>query len=382
MKQLIFDDISLTSEDKNHFHDKIVAQMRKYLWLPLCLMLGFQLYNIMYTLHYTSFTLVSTASKVYFVLYLIMFAALVFSGLALYFSPLKHNSELTLRVAWLLSAFILLWTLCITVYDQRVSDNTAIFTQAMLSIAILVYMPPKVFLPLFLSDQLLFFIFLPLFQTGKFGDNYGIYVNSTWNTLIAVFISYLRYHTSVQNYKKNLIIQNKNSLLVEANQKLKDLLVKDQLTQVYNRYYLSEYLNSLCQSQTSGRTVQFYMIDIDDFKLYNDHFGHIRGDICLQKIASALQDIFKEGALFRFGGEEFLGIITNDIIDYTFGESICDYIRKLHLKSPVPNQYVTISIGFSSGTVDSETAWEELLKKADTALYTAKRNGKDQIRYT
>lgn len=379
MKQLIVNKINLNSEENKRFHERMIAQMRKYLWLPLCLMLAFQLYNIIYTLHYTSFTLRSTASKVYFVLYLSMFTILFISGIVFYFSPLKHNSELTLYASWFLAASILLWALSITVYDQRTSDNTVVFAQAMLSVAILFYMPPKVFFPLFLCNQILFLIFLPLFQTGEFGDNYGIYVNSAWNTLIALFISYFHYHSSIQSFKTNLIIEDKNSLLMEANQKLNDLAKKDQLTQVYNRYYLSEYLNSLCQ--TSDRAVQFYMIDIDNFKLYNDHFGHICGDICLQKIASALQDMFKEGYLFRFGGEEFLGILNSDVIDLTFGESICNHIRKLNLESPVSNQCVTISIGFSSGTVDNEAAWEKLLKKADTALYTAKRNGKNQIVY-
>lgn len=379
MNQFTSKKTNLNNEENKHFQEKMTEQMRKYLWLPLCLMLVFQLYNILYTLHYTNFTLRSTASKVYFVLYFFMFIVLLFSGIIFYISPLKHDSELTLHASWLLAAFILLWALCITVYDQRTSDNTALFTQAMLGVAVLFYMPPKIFFPLLLSDQILLLIFLPLFQTGEFGDNYGIYVNSTYNTLIALFICYFHYHISIQNFKSNLIIEEKNLLLIEANQKLGDQAKKDQLTQVYNRYYLSEYLNSLCH--TSNQAVQFYMIDIDNFKLYNDYFGHICGDACLRKIASVLQDIFKEGCMFRFGGEEFLGILNSDILDPAFGESICSRIRELDLDSPVPGQCVTISIGASSGTVNNEAAWEKLLKKADIALYTAKKNGKDQIVY-
>lgn len=372
--------IILTAQEKEQFYEKITAQMHRYLWIPLCLLLFFELYNMGYTLCYTNFTLNSTSSKVYFILYLLMFIILLCTGVLFYFSPLKYNSKIILPAAWFLAAFILLWVLCITIYDQRVSNDISIFTQAMFTVAVLFYMPPKIFLPLFLSYEILLIIFLPLFQTGQFGDNYGVYINSIYSTLIALFISVFHYYTSLQNFRNTLIIEEKNTLLTEINEKLNNMAKKDQLTQVYNRHYLSEYLSSL--SQASDQAVQFYMIDIDDFKLYNDCFGHIHGDVCLQKIASALQEVFKDGHLFRFGGEEFLGILNSDHKDPAFGESICGSIRNLNLESPTPGQCVTISVGFSSGSADNEAAWKKLLNEADTALYTAKKNGKDQIVYT
>lgn len=380
MKKFSAQRITLTSEQKERFQKRMTNQMRQYLWIPLCLLLLFQLYNMGYVLYYTNFALASIPSKVYFALYMSMFLALAITGFLVYLIPTKSSSQSGLRNVWFLAVFILLWALCITVYDQRTSDNVAVYTQMIISVAVLIYMPPKIFLPLFLTSEMLFIIFLPLFQTGEFGDNYGVYLNSVWTILIAIFICYYHYFTALRAFKKDLVIEENTALLVKTNEKLDNLAKKDQLTQVYNRRHLAWYLESLCQKSESS-AVQFYMIDIDDFKLYNDHFGHVNGDLCLQKVASALQNAFQSGYLFRFGGEEFLGVLDGLEPNFDFGASLCPLIENLGLSSALPGKHVTVSIGFSSGTVKEEADWEKLLRNADQALYAAKKNGKNQIVY-
>lgn len=253
MKKFNFQKVTLSADEKVRFHQRMTVQMTGYLWIPLCLLLLFQLYNMGYVLYYTDFALRSEASKVYFIMYLAMFSVLAATGIQLRFFASDWNWRLTLRSIWALTAFILLWALCITVYDQRTSDNISVYTQMTLSIAVLIYMPPKVFLPLFLSTQALFMLFLPLFQTGEFGDNYGIYVNSIWSTLIAVFVCYYHYYTALRSFKGDLIIEENTSLLMENNRKLDDLAKRTSLRKPTTGVTLPLTLRSFVKSRTNRR---------------------------------------------------------------------------------------------------------------------------------
>lgn len=379
MKNFLTPKFYLTDQEKARFEEKISTQMLSYLWVPLCLLLLFQLYNIGYVLFYTDFSLRSDASKVYFALYLSLLVVLVFSGSLFYLLPRKFSGRTVLRSIWSFSMFLQLWSLCITVYDQRVSDNTSVFMLTTLSIAVLIYIPPRIFVPMLLTNQVLFLCFLPLFQDGQFGDNYGVYVNSIWGMLTALFLCYYHYLTAQQNFQNELIIEKKTALLLETNKKLDDLAKKDQLTGACNRHYLYEYLNRLCTRDKPFLCL--YMIDIDNFKQYNDHFGHISGDDCLKKVASNLQKLFadKKGCLFRFGGEEFLGILLNDHAAFLVAQSLCQSIEKLQIPSAVPGIPVTVSVGVSWGVLEGETSWKNYLQEADEALYLAKKNGKNQL---
>lgn len=377
MKNPLTTKFILTDQEKVRFEKKISRQMLSYLWLPLCLLLLFQLYNIGYVLFYTGFTLKSTASKVYFSLYLSLFAILLISVILFYLLPGKFSSRTILKSIWIFSIFLQLWSLCITVYDQRVSDNISVFILTTISIAVLIYIPPRIFIPMLLVNQVLLILLLPLFQNGQFGDNYGVYVNSIWGMLTALLLCYYHYLNAQRNYQNELTIEKKTALLVETNKKLDDLAKKDQLTGAYNRHYLYEYLNKLCSQDSPF--IHLYMIDIDNFKQYNDRFGHIRGDDCLRKVALSLQEIFEEGCLFRFGGEEFLGILQEKHAVPAFGLSICSGIEQLQIPSPSPGKPVTVSIGTSCGTLIDDDSWKDYLQEADEALYFAKKNGKNQL---
>lgn len=131
------------------------------------------------------------------------------------------------------------------------------------------------------------------------------------------------------------------------------------------------------------KPVSIMMIDIDNFKLYNDQFGHLQGDCLLQEIASILQhNIGEKDYLARYGGEEFIVLCesTSQTQLYQLADRLCRKVAAHHFpgQSAMPRQLVSVSIGIAK----ADNASEELLpliSKADEALYLSKNNGKNQF---
>jgi diguanylate cyclase (GGDEF)-like protein len=128
------------------------------------------------------------------------------------------------------------------------------------------------------------------------------------------------------------------------------------------------------------------MFDIDNFKLYNDTYGHIEGDNVLKQVAKVIQNQAKRGSdfVFRLGGEEFGIYARIDKIDNldSFLEQFLEEIRKLeleHIHNP-PYNKVTISMGAVIAKIskNSTVSFEEIYKIVDDLMYEAKRNGKNQ----
>jgi diguanylate cyclase (GGDEF)-like protein len=125
------------------------------------------------------------------------------------------------------------------------------------------------------------------------------------------------------------------------------------------------------------------MIDIDFFKLLNDHAGHSAGDACLRQVASALQRAVRPGDLLAHcGGEEFVALVHG--ADSTQAAVVAERLRaaveKLRITAPKsPFEVVTVNIGSASAQRHDARAAEELLDSADQALYEAKRLGRNQV---
>lgn len=171
----------------------------------------------------------------------------------------------------------------------------------------------------------------------------------------------------------------------EMSLKLKKTLIskeniKDWLTKIYNKKYLSKYLmyaEELAKINNSELSV--IMCDIDFFKVVNDEYGHPMEDVVLQEVASIIEkNIRTEDTVGRYGGEEFLIILPNTSLENSF--KIFEKIRKKienHSFSDL-NIKVTISGGLAS-TKNKELKGEEnLVSLADKNLYIAKENGRNQ----
>lgn len=158
----------------------------------------------------------------------------------------------------------------------------------------------------------------------------------------------------------------------------------DALSTLYNRRYFDErFLEVYEKSISLGRTFHFLMIDIDNFKSYNDNYGHLAGDHIITSIADSLQDSVKSlgNLVFRLGGEEFAAIFstTNGENIMTTIKSVCRNIEKLnipHAYSVFP--YVTVSAGFIS-TSSEGYDYKTLYEACDGLLYEAKHSGKNKV---
>ena len=122
-------------------------------------------------------------------------------------------------------------------------------------------------------------------------------------------------------------------------------------------------------------------IDVDHFKLLNDRYGHQVGDVVLKSIANAIQySVRDEDVPVRFGGEEFLVLLRNPSqgIAMEIGERIRQNVRDMDLLDAGVTERVTVSVGVASGQFSDE-AIDDIVERADRALYAAKRTGRDRV---
>jgi len=163
--------------------------------------------------------------------------------------------------------------------------------------------------------------------------------------------------------------------------------VIDALTEIPNRRSFSEsILREFDRSRRGGYPLTLIMCDIDNFKSFNDTHGHAAGDVCLKQVAQGIKNsLHRPGDLCaRYGGEEFVVILAATKLSggMKVAETIRSNIEKMqiaHSASP-DSQVVTVSLGVSSLNLERPDTYEELIKRADTALYEAKRAGRNQAR--
>ncbi|MEL4895338.1 GGDEF domain-containing protein [Crocosphaera sp. Alani8] len=174
--------------------------------------------------------------------------------------------------------------------------------------------------------------------------------------------------------------------LNKINQKLEEIAFQDRLTQIPNRHYFDYYLDQ--EWRRMAREKQAFSLivcDVDFFKAYNDTFGHLQGDYCLQKVAHSLESILQRPAdkVTRYGGEEFVIILPNTEVEGAIHVAQKMRLAIKQLKLPSANQkvsqYVTISLGVTSVVPSQKTSPRQLLDEADKALYQAKKQGRDRV---
>ena len=174
--------------------------------------------------------------------------------------------------------------------------------------------------------------------------------------------------------------------LATLQKKLEEFSFKDGLTGVANRRMFDtiievEWLNA----RRNNQPISVILVDIDYFKQYNDHFGHIQGDDCLKRVAQVLSSAATRSRDFcaRFGGEEFVIVLpeTDAIAAKKVAERCHQLILKeqiLHPKSGI-GQILTISIGVDTLIPESDSGVMAFIKEVDKRLYLAKQKGRNCI---
>jgi len=165
---------------------------------------------------------------------------------------------------------------------------------------------------------------------------------------------------------------------------LSKTVLRDPLTSLYNREFLDRYLpDELSRSRILKRPLSLVMLDVDDFKHYNDNIGHPEGDQALKKVAQLIKNNTREyDVSVRYGGEEFCIIMPDTPLHQA--EMICERIRSavdaevFQHQEKQPMKTLTASLGVAS--FPNHTGDKNLIiKYADTALYRAKRTGKNRV---
>ncbi|MDX9813072.1 MAG: GGDEF domain-containing protein [Sulfurimonas sp.] len=189
-------------------------------------------------------------------------------------------------------------------------------------------------------------------------------------------LSEIQTHMSEEIKRANSVISTLNAK-VEELEKTSNL---DPLTKTFNRRALDSYLTNIFLNNIK-HPLYIIMLDIDDFKAINDNYGHITGDKVLIYVASLLKKTLRDGdKIFRYGGEEFT--ITISRATDAQVESIAKRILKLIETSNLiylgEKMQITASLGLTK-LLSSDKKPEELLERADKALYSSKANGKNML---
>lgn len=162
--------------------------------------------------------------------------------------------------------------------------------------------------------------------------------------------------------------------------KFNDALVRDELTQLFNRRYINERLPvEIFQSLATKKSSTLIMVDIDEFKKMNDQHGHIAGDMVLQRFAKLLVRGLRSSDdwVARYGGEEFLFCLHDADEALDVAEQIRASVENTKFK--IPNGTVNITCSLGVYTLSSEMNMQEWIDGADKNLYLAKANGGNKV---
>lgn len=171
-----------------------------------------------------------------------------------------------------------------------------------------------------------------------------------------------------------------------ANAELRRLSTRDGLTDVGNRRHFDESLQrEWRRAVREGRPLSLVILDVDHFKAFNDHYGHLEGDACLQKVANVLRSCARRPAdvVARYGGEEFVALLPGTGLAGAckIAEAVRQRVASLgipHAGSTVSN-VVTVSVGVASRFPRPNQTIEGFVEEADRALYSAKGSGRNRV---
>ena len=172
--------------------------------------------------------------------------------------------------------------------------------------------------------------------------------------------------------------------LRQNEQKFRELSITDDLTRLYNsRHFFYQINKEIERTNRYEHPLSLLMLDLDNFKKYNDTFGHIAGDEVLEKAGGILRDsLRKTDTAYRYGGEEFVILLpeTKGEEALHFAERIRQAFESQDLTTPEKqNILVTVSIGVAQYEIGEEI--NTLIKRADKNMYTAKNKGKNRIHF-
>jgi diguanylate cyclase (GGDEF)-like protein len=204
--------------------------------------------------------------------------------------------------------------------------------------------------------------------------------------IISLIANYQMENDLRWNYLRNLLKEIETLGLEKAKAELEHLSSSDVLTGLANRRHFDALLDAAWRMGIrNGTLLSVLFLDVDDFKAYNDNYGHHAGDVCLQKIAAVIRrSVHRPHDLCaRYGGEEFIVLFPDTSLENTI--QVAEKIRKSIELENLPHSFsraashVTISIGVATMTPVRGMSQNLLVEMADRALYKAKELGRNQV---
>lgn len=173
--------------------------------------------------------------------------------------------------------------------------------------------------------------------------------------------------------------------LLDNNRHLEEMVSVDRLTRINNRnYYESQLPLEMERATRNRKSLGFLIMDIDDFKKFNDEYGHLTGDEVLKLVAATVRDhLRKIDLFFRFGGEEFIVLLpgAGKEAAHRTAERIRDVVSRTEIESDSGEKlHITITIGGCVYPADADNE-KELFRKADDMLLKAKNEGKNRVKF-
>lgn len=178
------------------------------------------------------------------------------------------------------------------------------------------------------------------------------------------------------------VVQGQGHFLRNIVQDLNTLILRDPLTNLYNRRYIDQMLPEEIARCTDKHPLSVAMVDIDHFKNINDTYGHSAGDVVIKKFSKTLSKFIRDDVDWagRYGGEEFIICLpnTDNKKAYKVLERIRQAVEKINIK--VEGKEIVITSSFGLYTVrDNELTTADLIKCADDKLYEAKKRGRNKV---
>jgi diguanylate cyclase (GGDEF)-like protein len=187
-----------------------------------------------------------------------------------------------------------------------------------------------------------------------------------------------------ENRRLVLRLQTNARALEDLNNRLREVAIRDGLTDLYNHRHFRETLDAeVGRCDREGRPCSIILIDVDHFKRFNDTHGHLSGDEALKMLAGILRTHISESSVAaRYGGEEFILMVpeVTRVEALRLAETLRNTVEQTRFlgREDAPAVRLTISLGVASYPEDGENS-ETLINHADQALYRAKRDGRNQI---
>lgn len=341
--------------------------------------------------------------------YLLMYLLLIIiCGLYLLIvKTVKNLTDKTIgqlrKLEIILVAFLTLlcsWSSVLSLLDQKLYGHLMVFMVNLLIVSVLFLMENRKILIPFISSVLILFIGLPFFQPSK-DVLFGHYVNLCVLIFISWLVSRIVYYNYYNNFKNNKLLEKTNLLLEreieqnniinmklsKANFQLKNLALVDELTGIPNRRSFRNFIDITFEYYLKRKSLlSIIMLDIDNFKQFNDNYGHNKGDRILKEVAYQINSVAKNSNIdfaARWGGEEFVYIAFNT--NEKEIRKIAETIRKKVFALKIPHEFsntggfVTVSLGTCTIAIKDRSDIGKAIDLADKALYLAKTSGRNCV---